>query len=64
MQRGRVAVHFASVQGLQDLMGPKDYKARRCHLVATIFLSGPRFGVGETETEWLNLQPSIDADVR
>lgn len=41
LQRGRAAVHFASVQGLQDFMGPVDCKARRCHSVPTILLSRP-----------------------
>lgn len=52
LQRGHAAVHFASVQGLQDLMGPKDYKAQRCHLVETILLNWPWVGVGGAVVEF------------
>ena len=52
LQRGRAAVPFASVQGLQDLTGPADFKAQRCHSVETILLNGPWFGVGGAVVEF------------
>lgn len=37
LQRGLAAVHFAGVQGFQDLKGPEDYQLRRCHSVVKLF---------------------------